>query len=49
MPTRRHALQIGAATAVAGAAGPLAAQEPDRLNILWLVSEGNNPFIGGYA
>jgi arylsulfatase A-like enzyme len=56
---RRQALLAGAAVAFAGAAEPLMAQTAaaqsrpvgpgERPNILWLVSEDNNPYIGAYG
>ena len=41
---RRGALAAGSATLAAAQAS--AAPSPARPNILWLVSEDNNPFIG---
>lgn len=48
--SRRKALGTGAGL-VAGAAlpAPLGAANRDRPNILWVVSEDNNPFIGAYG
>ncbi|MGH6997131.1 MAG: sulfatase-like hydrolase/transferase, partial [Phenylobacterium sp.] len=43
--TRRNAL----ATVAAAAAGPAMAAPAARPNILWLVSEDNNPLIGAYG
>ncbi len=46
-PSRRHVL---AGAAAAGFAATVARAAPgDRPNILWLVSEDNNPFIGAYG
>ena len=48
--SRRDVLQAGGAAAAALAGGPaLAADSAQRPNILWLVSEDNNPFIGAYG
>ena len=44
---RRGALAAGSATLAAAQAS--AAPSPARPNILWLVSEDNNPFIGVYG
>lgn len=46
--TRRTVLGAGAAAGLLGAIGARAAGL-DRPNILWLVSEDNNPFIGAYG
>jgi arylsulfatase A-like enzyme len=43
-------LQAGGAAVAALASGPVAAaSRAERPNILWLVSEDNNPFIGAYG
>ncbi|MBC2653584.1 sulfatase family protein [Novosphingobium aerophilum] len=49
--SRRTALQALAASVVAGHAPMLSAEgnSLDRPNILWIVSEDNNPFIGAYG
>jgi len=47
--TRRDVLRAGAAAATM-ASGPASSALPgERPNILWLVSEDNNPFIGAYC
>jgi arylsulfatase A-like enzyme len=49
---RRHALLAGAAAMMAGtgqAQTPPQASAGSRPNILWLVSEDNNPYIGAYG
>ena len=51
---RRTRREVLAAAAIVGAAAPSlgaarAAQGAQRPNILWLVSEDNNPFIGAYG
>jgi arylsulfatase A-like enzyme len=45
-PTRRAVLGATAALAAAGAARAAPGQRP---NILWLVSEDNNPYVGAYG
>jgi len=46
----RRAILAGAAgLAVGAAATPAGSARPARPNILWLVSEDNNPFIGAYG
>nr|AGU10871.1 Sulfatase [uncultured organism] len=48
--SRREVLGAGgAAVATLASASTSAAGGPDRPNILWLVSEDNNPFIGAYG
>ncbi|RYE54656.1 MAG: sulfatase, partial [Hyphomicrobiales bacterium] len=48
--SRREILAGGAALTAAGIAPAIAAVPPsERPNILWLVSEDNNPFIGAYG
>lgn len=49
--TRRNLLSTGAVAAAAGLAAKVQAipEGKDRPNILWLVSEDNNPFIGAYG
>lgn len=48
--SRRSALKaIAAGSAMAAAAPVIAAPGRERPNILWLVSEDNNPFIGAYG
>ena len=54
MPNRRQFLEtvgLGAAAALAaaGRGGARAADRPARPNILWIVSEDNNPFLGCYG
>ncbi|NBC35068.1 sulfatase-like hydrolase/transferase [Novosphingobium sp. FSY-8] len=48
--TRRGAMRAVAAVAASTAAtGALAAQPGERPNILWIVSEDNNPYVGAYG
>ena len=59
--SRRRLLAVGGAGLVAGLAqapgampgpgrtSPAAAASPERPNILWFVSEDNNPFVGAYG
>jgi len=47
--SRRQLLGAAGATAAAMSASRVSAREQDRPNILWLVSEDNNPFIGAYG
>ena len=46
--SRREVLAM-TATLGAAIAAPTRAAAPERPNILWLVSEDNNPFIGAYG
>lgn len=48
--SRRSAIGAGASLAASAALpGQLSAKKADRPNILWVVSEDNNPFIGAYG
>ena len=47
--TRRSMLAAGVGSIAAVGAPPLRAQQIDKPNILWIVSEDNNPFIGAYG
>jgi hypothetical protein len=48
--TRRNFLSIASGTMAAGiASSTCAADAESRPNILWLVSEDNNPYIGAYG
>ncbi len=46
---RRHVLKGGLGIALSAAVSPVGAARPDRPNILWLISEDNNPFLGSYG
>lgn len=46
---RRDILKGTLGAAIAAAVSPAAAEQSERPNILWLVSEDNNPFLGCYG